>query len=383
MKRSMFFMCMLLLFGACNGVPPEREPTSMSGSSALPKPIVDFASQLEKDAVEDEVASISAVVFKGTTLLWSGAYGFADRNRRIEADSNFIYRTGSISKSMTAVLMMQLKEAGILKLSDPVELYLPEVKNLKGYREHVPITLRQLASHTSGLIREPQLSNAAYGPIENWEDKVIESISHTSFLTSPGQRYSYSNIGYGILGLAISRAARRPFMELMQEKIFDPLGMTSSCFIVPDRDQSRLATGYAGGATGFDAEHPAQEHRGRGYKVPNGGVYATPNDLARFAAGLLGLSPTPILTRESREQITTIVTPEDPHDGYGLGFRIVQNDELYIVSHGGSVAGYTAILAMDKESGLGAAIMRNYNDGITNLGLRASFVVRDLKRKDQ
>jgi CubicO group peptidase (beta-lactamase class C family) len=252
--------------------------------------------------------------------------------------------------------MMQLVERGIFDLDDPMVDYFPEIGNLADPPDGMkPITFRMLASHTAGLIREPELSEAASGSIYQWEEKVLESIPHTSFKTPPppGTEYSYSNIGFGMLGLASARAAGVPFMTLVEEQIFKPLAMTSSTFIV----NTRLSVGYSRNReTGeVSAERATREHFGRGYKVPNGGIYSTVGDLAKFAAAMMGESSVQILSQESRAEISTAQTPAE---GYGLGFFVREQDGVTIVGHGGSVAGYNADLQFDLDSKIGVAVLR-------------------------
>ena len=249
--------------------------------------------RLAADVAADSVGSMVAAVFQGEHILWARAFGWACVDPPVPAEPGGIYRTGSISKSFTAVLLMLLVQEGIVDLDAPVARYLPEISALAEQPEGAaPITFRHLASHTSGLIREPRLQGAASGPIGQWEEKVLASIPHTSFQSAPGERYSYSNIGFGILGLALSRAANRPFMDLVRERIFEPLGMEGSTFIISAATQPRLAAGYANQRDGrVNAATAAREHAGRGYKVPNGGIYSTAVDLARFSAAVTGLHP--------------------------------------------------------------------------------------------
>ncbi len=281
--------------------------------------------------------------------------------------------------------MAQLAEGEILNLEDPVEKYLPVIEHLTDRSEDMePITLRQLASHTAGLIREPRLPRAAAGPIGAWEDKIIASIPFTAFQSLPGERYSYSNIGFGILGLTISRAAGRSFIDLVGELIFEPLGMTSSTFIITPDLEERLSTGYQVGRDGaINAEFPALEHAGRGYKVPNGGIYSTVGDLARFISGMTGASRTTILADAGRRETQTFQTPVAMRNrdstGYGLGFSLrVTEDGLRLVSHGGSVAGYNAHLIFDPETAIGVVLLRNYNGGSVNLGRVAGDLLIEL-----
>ena len=340
--------------------------------------------QLEADVAADNVGSITAAIVIGDSIVWSQGFGWADRDKRIPAGPNTLYRIGSISKTFTAVVLAQLVDRKVVALDDPVERFLPEVRGLANPRSGTkPITFRHLASHTAGVIREPRLQGAARGPIAEWESKVLASIPTTSFDTLPGAQYAYSNIGYGILGLALSRAARAPFMTLVEDGIFKPLGMTGSTFIVTESSRPSLSVGYANGRDGaIDAEGPAAEHAGRGYKVPNGGVYASVTDMARFTAALTGAGK-PLMSDSMRRAMLTKQTPEPGASGYGLGLQLASpNGGALVASHGGSVAGYTCSFAFDPVSRIGVILLRNYGQGRTRLGPVAEQTVRALTAVD-
>ncbi len=337
--------------------------------------ISEFRSQINKEVEEDKNnGSISITILKGDNLLWSGAYGLADSENNIKANSSHIYRTGSISKTFTAFLMMQLAEEGIIQLNDPVEKYLPEIKGLEGYSDTTKITFHHLASHTSGLIREPNLRNAAAGTIEQWEEKILESIPKTSFKTGMDQAYSYSNIGFGMLGLALSRAAEKSFMQLVEEKIFKPLNMTNSFFIVPENKIPELAIGMQSNGKGQVHGLASREHSGRGYKVPNGGIYATPDDLMKFMNAIMGYG-----TLLNQKSLSAMLNGQTPENNYGYGLSLFKDDQISTAGHGGSVAGYNCYMAFDKESQYGVILMRNYNRGKTNLGRASRDLILKLK----
>ena len=343
-----------------------------------------FADTLSAQVAADDVGGITAAVVRDGEVLWVRGFGWADRGKSVPAAAGTLYRTGSISKSFTAALAVLQEEKGVLRLDDPVSRVLPEAGAFPDLPPGArPPTLRQLASHTAGLVREPGLEGAASGPIEGWEDKVLASIPVSPFETAPGSRYQYSNIGFGVLGLAVSRANGRPFMELVEDEIFRPLGMTSSTFVVGGTLAGRLSTGYANGGEGpVDAETPAREHAGRGYKVPNGGVYSTVGDLGRFMAAVAGRPGFDLFSPAAREALTSVHTPEDPKDGYGLGFFVrVREDGRRLVGHSGSVAGYTAYMVFEPESGLGVVLLRNYNQGRTNLGRSGDALLEALLAK--
>ena len=344
-----------------------------------------FSRQIAGEVEGDGVGGISAAVFKGDQVLWAQGFGWADPVKRVPAGVRTIYRTGSISKSITAVLMADLMEDGIVAFDDALVDHLPEARGLGDPRAGMaPITFRQMASHTAGLIREPELEGAAAGPIEDWGHKILASIPHTRYDTMPGARYQYSNIGYGMLGYALQRAAGTSFMDLVEDRIFEPLGMRSSTFIVGPDLWRRVSVGFAIDPEGaVDADMPALEHEGRGYKVPNGGVYSTVGDLATFGAAVMGMTEYGLLEPATRRELMTVQTPEDPENGYGVGFsvRTVMLEggrTVRFVGHGGSVAGYNMYLVFEPESGYGVALGRNYTGGTTNLGEAGNGLLRAL-----
>jgi CubicO group peptidase (beta-lactamase class C family) len=378
-RIAWIFAAILIVSAAACAQPnyPELEPV-----------LERFEARLAADVAADSIGAISAGVVVGDKIIWARGFGWADQEKQIAADAETIYRVGSISKSFTAVVLVQLAEKGFLDLDDRVEKYLPVIEHVTNRPEgSEPITLRQLASHTAGLIREPRLPRAAAGPIESWEDKIIASIPTVEFRYHPGERYSYSNIGFGILGLTISRAAGKPFIQLVNELIFKPLRMKSSTFIITPQLEGRLATGYQVRRNGtVDTRSPALEHAGRGYKVPNGGIYSTVGDLARFISAQTGAFRNQILTEDSRAEMQRFQTPvrttqNGDSTGYGLGFSLrVNPDSLRTVSHGGSVAGYNAHMIFDPGSRIGVVLLRNYSGGAVNLGRAARELLVDLVR---
>lgn len=344
--------------------------------------IKEFENQLVKDVSKDNTGSISGAIIINGKIVWSRSYWLTNPLIKIYADTSTIYRIASISKTFTAFLMMQMIEKGYFKLDDPIEKYLPEIKGLIGYSDSTLITFRHLASHTSGLIPEPKLKNAADGPIEDWENKILLSIPTTSFQAKPGMEYSYSNIGYGILGLAISRATNKPFIRLVNDNIFGPLNMKNSFYIVPVSDTIRLSLGVGTYSDNKDIKTPYREHKGRGYKVPNGGIYTTPNDLAKFVIALMGTSDKKIINDESRKLMQTICTPNDSRNGYGLGLNIsTTNDDLKIIGHSGSIAGYSSYFCFDIKNGNAVILLRNYNAGKTNLELSSTILLEKLAKR--
>ncbi len=341
-----------------------------------------FGDEIAADVAHDAAGGIVAGVMVDGDLVWADAWGWADRDTGAPMRTSSVSRTGSISKSVTAVMMMILVDRGVLGLDDPVRSYLPEVDGFADPRPGAdPITFRHLASHTAGLMREPDWPESVVGPIALWEDRILGSIPRTAYDSIPGARYRYSNIGFGTLGLALSRAAGEPFIELVEREIFASLGMTGSSFVVEGAELGpRLAAGYSLRNGEVDGAQAAREHAGRGYKVPNGGVYSTVADLGRFLGAMAGVPGLRILSEESRREMISVQTPEDPSDGYGLGFRVtVEGSGDRTIAHGGSVAGYNAYMVADPDRAVGVVLLRNYTGGSTNLGESAVALLDDLR----
>jgi len=386
MNRTGFLspiICLLLL-PFCHSA-QKFEPISRSDTPTVQQVIDSFDKQLEEEHREDTVGSLSAIVFLGNKIAWSRAFGKADNEKGIDADVSTVYRIGSISKTFTAYLMMLLVQDGTISLDEPVAKYLPEIKQLKWKEgsDTSEITFRELASHTGGLAMEPGLWNAAAGPIGEWENKVLSSIPTTDVTFSPGTKYSYSNIGYGILGLALSRAAHKPFMQMVENRIFKPLHMTSSFYIIPAGYEDRVAVGYHRSGFGGkpDGEVAKAEYAGRGYKVPNGGIYTTTGDLARFI--MAQYSDSDRLAKKYREMMQTIQTPEGGKYGYGFGLNVIYpEDGSKIAGHNGAVAGYTAFMIFSPGSKAGAIVMRNCDYGVERIGSEVAKVVEGLVKVD-
>ncbi|MBW3551916.1 MAG: beta-lactamase family protein [Gemmatimonadetes bacterium] len=343
--------------------------------------IAEFVAGLAADAAADSAGSLGAALVVGDSVAWAGAFGLADRENGRSATVETLYRVGSITKVLTAATALRLAEKGVIELDEPVAVWVPEIVSLAGLQTtDRPITLRDLASHTAGLEREPSSSLAARGHRAGWKRKTLASIPLTELRSSPGSAYTYSNVGYAILGLAVERAGGRSFEGLVAREVLETLGMRSSFFAVPRRERHRLAAGYVNLEDGTaDPRVPRAEHRGRGYKVPSEGLYSTVGDLARLVMALSGALGDTLLDDDARAAMLTAPALQgDDRTGYGLGLQLTRIGGTLLAGHSGTTAGYTSYLVFDPATRVGVVILRSYNRGATNLGAAAQRVVMEL-----
>lgn len=322
------------------------------------------------ELAKQDIGGCTVGIVVGPRLVWAKSYGLADIEKRIEATNEHVYRIGSITKQFTGLVLLQLVEDGVVNLSDPVTNHFPEfVRVENSFSNAPPATLGQLATMTSGLAREPRnLRRYLKGPVAEWENVLMSALPDTRFAHEPDTRYHYSNIGYAILGAALGRASEGTFVDHTRSRILEPLGMTHTAFEPNAAIRSRIAKGYALANGRPDGTFPAAQHAGRGYKVPNGALYTTVSDLARFISFQLGYGPESVLPRKSVKANFARVnsTNADLSSGYGVGFSMVRRDDLVFVGHGGSVAGYNAAAFLHRPTETGVIVLRNVGGGRFN-----------------
>ena len=330
----------------------------------------------------DSIASLTIGVVTDQGLVWTKSYGLADMGTKRQADRQSVYRIGSVTKMFTALMLHQLDAAGKVRLSDPVERYYPEIKAIQGYSTlTAPITFLQLASMTSGIAREPKEEGPFWtGPVSQWDSTLRLALPHTAMELAPGTRFLYSNIGYAILGASLSRAAGVPFVQWQREHILDPLGMRHTAFELDRAITVDLTRGYAisqdGDFTSTQSDREALS--GRGYKVPNGALYTTVDDLSRFLSLQLGHGPKEVVSpaRLDSAYNGALLGGVDPKREYGIGFSIEPHGTSTWFGHGGAVAGFSATVTFDRDHQVGVIVLRNALGGRVRPPALASFALQ-------
>lgn len=327
------------------------------------------------EAAAHPIGGLTVGVVDHGKLIWTKSYGFADMEAHVPATRETVYRIGSITKQFTAIALLQLVQQGKVGLDDLAVKYLPELKTVQNFGDAAgSVTLLSLATHRAGLTREPDNPRFVTGPIDSWQATLREALGHTTEAFRPNDQANYSNIGYGALGLALETASGAPYIDLVEGGIVKPLGMTSTGFRPDAAMRGRLANGYSVRGSVVDAStSQAELASGRGYKIPNGGLFTTVDDMAKFLAFEMGYGPGAVLPPATLAANFQRSYPmRGSGDRYGVGFEVTQVADATLVGHGGAVAGYSANAFFDPASQIGIVCLRNSNDPCL---FKASFLL--------
>ena len=318
---------------------------------SAPEPLLqDLSGKLAAAQAEQRLPSVSAVVFRNGEVVWQEALGLADVEATIEATPDTQYRIGSITKTFTAVGIMQLRDAGEISLDDELTEHLPE-------SAHAP-TIGRMLAHASGLQREP--------PGEIWEtmkapsrEELLAGTADAEQVLQPGSWWHYSNLAFALLGEVVARAHGGTWEDALQDRILDPLGLSRTTpepaapaargyFVEPYSDALRLERDLDLGGAGA-----------------LGKLWSTTGDLARWGS-FLASGDDRILKAARLEEMAHVRTMVD-HDawalGWGTGLELYRSGEHLFVGHGGAMPGHLAGLVVNRKTRIGAAALTNTGAG--------------------
>ncbi|HKR74140.1 MAG TPA: serine hydrolase domain-containing protein [Candidatus Nitrosocosmicus sp.] len=311
-----------------------------------------------------DISIVIGVVSPNGTEVYS--YGNISKVNNTKVNENSIFDIGSITKTFTTALLMDMVKGGLINLDDPIEKYLPENVIVPSYDGHL-ITIENLATHTSGLPDFPT----------NWNrnqiytnEQVYSFLSNMSLQSEPGVFANYSDFGMGLLGHILALKSGASYESLVKDRILNVLGMDSTGIAMnstsvtyPDLIKSRLAMGHSGGEEiGLEFIPEALQSAGA--------MYSTANDLMKYLSANLGLIDTKIndimqetqlIRSEYQQPPATRATAELFSSNnslsasfVGLGWFIDTNLGEEIIQHSGSIDGYSSFIGFnpDKQVGL-------------------------------
>ncbi|HYN44262.1 MAG TPA: serine hydrolase domain-containing protein [Thermoanaerobaculia bacterium] len=340
-------------------------PEALSRDPRLVQALSLLTAWVDSEQATRRLPGVSMAVVHDQQLLWSRGFGNAHVETKAPATPSTMYSICSISKLFTSVAVMQQRDAGKLRLEDPVSKHLPWF-SIGGIPEgSEPVTIFGLLTHSSGLPREtdiPYWTGPAY-PFPPAE-KVRERVPQQEMLYRPETYFQYSNLGLTLAGEVAAAAAGKPYGELIRTGILDPLGMKDTETEHLDRHRGgRLASGYtAVRRDGTREKVPPYEVRGI---APAAGFTSTVEDLGRFASWqfrLLSTRKTEVLDVDTLREMHRVQFM-DPgwKTSWGLGFQVWRSGEKTFVGHNGYCPGYQSQLLLQTAEKVATVFMTNTN----------------------
>ncbi len=327
---------------------------------------------IDKHRAGINAPGISAAVAVDGDVVWAGAAGWADIDKKTPVTTNTQFRVGSTSKAITATGLARLVDAGQLDLDNSIANYLVTLPN-EQWRD---ITPRQLASHTAGLPHYFENNDylGFYRTIslatryENVTD-AVSVFDGSDLLFKPGSQFSYSSLGTVLLSAVMSGAAKKPFLTYMQEQVLSPLNMqaTKAEFHADDNDQ--LATFYWNDDGRSSQVRPWREVD-LSHRLAGGGFISTSADLVKLGMGMLDESYISSATRDSFWTPQVLPNGEQTPNGYSIGWRVisykVSDDigEITFANHGGVSRGAQSWLMVIPKYHMAIAVNINANTDV-------------------
>jgi CubicO group peptidase (beta-lactamase class C family) len=347
----------------------------------------DFQTKVASFVRENRLYGAAAGVVHGGQLVWSGGAGFADAAGGRASGPDVLYRIASITKTFTGTAVMQLRDAGLLDLDDPVVKWIPELSDSASPAGIGAVTIRRVLSHESGLVSEPPGTDFLATPprYEGLASRNLERVAEIFAAVPPNTQTKYCNLGYQMLGEIVQRASGIPYQQYVADRILTPLSMSSTGFepLTPEL-AARRATGYAGRS--FSDELSVAP------VMPplwaEGGLWSTVEDLGRWlsfqlaahadaaddasaagsgseaagseAAGSDGAGSDVLASATRREMHKPrYLSDEDWSTAWGITWYAVRKGEVTWVQHSGGLPGFTSNACFDRASRVGAIVLLN------------------------
>jgi CubicO group peptidase (beta-lactamase class C family) len=325
---------------------PRLRPTQVAQIDAF------LAEEMRKGGIP----GLSVAVVLGREVAWSKGYGLSDLEQQAPARPETVYRFASISKPITATLVADLAEEGMLDLEAPIQRYVPAFPP-----KPWPVTLRQLLCHQGGIRH--------YNPGEFSNTRHFQSLSeglelfkNDALLHPPGTRYAYTNYGFTLLGLAVEAVTGQPFAEALRARVFEPARMETAHVCDVSAIVANRAEGYVM-VRGIGQRRAALSDNS--YKVPGAGLCGSVLDLARFASALLKGT---LLGDPARERMFAPQrTSGGRTTGYGLGWALNTSRGQPEVYHTGGQQGVSGLLYMVPRRGIALALLCNLEGRVETL----------------
>jgi CubicO group peptidase (beta-lactamase class C family) len=324
---------------------------------------------LERRMARDGTPGLGIAVTDRAGVVYQAALGFADLAAGTRVAPHHAFENGSIGKTFTALLLLKMQERGLVDLQAPVQRYLPWFEAGTWSDQ---ITIHHLLTHAAGIIEGTDI--AADGRFEVW------ALRDQPVLGPPGQYFSYSNVGFKILGYVIEEILGESYSSAVTREVLQPLGMDASFSPITDTERHRLAIGYryALHDRPWRAAHGLVPDTWIETGTGDGSIAVTTADMATFTRMLLN-GGDGIVSPESFARMNSALAPVDPGDPastYGYGLAQYVDDDVPLFGHGGDMLGYYSAMHIDPEAGLGVCGLVNGPSDIEDVALVVLRFVR-------
>ncbi len=338
--------------------------------------LVKIDSSLTEWAREEGIPGMAAGIVCGDALAWSAGYGVSGLDDSLPVTPATRFRIASVTRLLTATAILQLRDAGALDLDDSVRRYLPwfRMKRTADVGDS-PVTIRHLLTHTGGLPRDSRLTDLSRR-FQPGRREAIAALPEEVLEATPGTRYSFSNLGYSVLGEVIAAVTGSSFATVIRDSLLVPLGMTQT-LVQPTAADTFLPPH----ALGDSPSAPAIGFRDMGFAVPAGGLVSSVEDLSRFL--VMQLAPyhgeDPVLLADSSVFAMHRVqfVRDSTGGGAGFGWRVDTSSNGHVVHDGEEAPEQNAYLAIDLPRGIGIILLTNVQGaGIAGLASEMLDILR-------
>ncbi|HEX6126585.1 MAG TPA: serine hydrolase domain-containing protein [Pyrinomonadaceae bacterium] len=321
-----------------------------SAGVALGQAVADIDAVVQK-MLDARVPAVGVAVVRDGKVILAKGYGAADKETGATANENTAFQIASVTKQFTAAAIMLLVEDGKLKLDDTLGKYVEDVPaKWKG------ITIRQLLTQVSGIPNYTAFGRLVKDKVYS-QAEILAIVKDEPHRFEPGTKWEYSNTNYFLLGMIIEKVSGKSYPEFMSERIFKPLGMTSTTINTSRLQIKNAASGYGrvnGKWEKAQLDDPSQPFAA-------GAIVSTPADLAKWA---VAVGEGKLLKKTSwDEAFASAKLADGKPANYGFGWQVGRMGETGYIGHGGGIAGFGSFIVRFPAENLSVVVLANTTSG--------------------
>ena len=318
--------------------------------------------KLDKISKKGKAVGVNLALFDSKGIIYNYNYGFANKEQGIKSNNDSLYMIGSNTKVLTALAILKLMEEGKLSLEDDVKKHIPEFE-VKSYFQYDKISIKNLLMHRSGLVSD--LFHLILGKTRDYHE-VIPELRETYLTATPGKMFSYSNVGYTVLGIVIERVSGLSYTEYIQEEIAKPLGIQVH-FLLNEGDRIPFADTVS---LSYDKKGKAMEDNLSTLLPAGSNTYMSLSDFIKF--GQMFLKKDGALLKKETLELMETLDLEEPidRDVYNVGFGLIHQQYDMgeqvgkVLGHGGNTTCHHSMFNYIPELNVGIVVMTNSQSAI-------------------